>query len=71
VARRQHAANLANEAAAFVSPLPEAEPEVFLAAVSAMRRERETVALAGERTRLDALEPALTGVPRGFPANRG
>ncbi|GAA1226833.1 RDD family protein [Rhodoglobus aureus] len=71
VTRRQHAANLANEAAAFVSPVPHAEPEVFLSAVSAVRRERETVALTGEKTRLDALEPALTSVPRGFPSNRG
>ncbi|EAR24798.1 possible conserved membrane protein [marine actinobacterium PHSC20C1] len=69
--RRQHATNLANEAAAFVSPLPQAEPEVFLSAVSAVRRDRERAALTGEKSRLDTLEPALTSVPRGFPSNRG
>jgi len=69
--RSQHATNLANEASAYVSPLPQAEAEVFLAAVSALRRERETVALTGERARLDTVSPALTSVPRGFPSNRG
>jgi uncharacterized RDD family membrane protein YckC len=71
VTRSQHAANLANEASAYVSPLPQAEAEVFLAAVNALRRERETVALTGERARLDTVKPALTSVPRGFPSNRG
>ncbi|MGV8913442.1 MAG: RDD family protein [Rhodoglobus sp.] len=71
VTRRQHATNLANEAAAYVSPLPDVEPEIFLSAVSAVRRERETVALTGEQTRLDTLAPALTSVPRGFPSDRG
>jgi uncharacterized RDD family membrane protein YckC len=69
--RGQHAANLANEASAYVSPLPKVAPEVFLSAVSAVRRERETVALTAEKRRRDALEPALTSVPRGFPSNRG
>lgn len=69
--RRQHAASLANEAAAFVSPLPDVEPEIFLSAVSAVRRDRETVALVGEQKRLENLAPALTGVPRGFPTDRG
>ncbi|MGV8876563.1 MAG: RDD family protein [Rhodoglobus sp.] len=69
--RRQHASDLANEAAAYVSPLPPAEPEVFLCGVSAVRRQRESAALAGEQRRLDALRPALTGMPRGFPADRG
>ncbi|WP_010203438.1 RDD family protein [Salinibacterium sp. PAMC 21357] len=69
--RRQHAANLANEAATYVSPLPDVEPEIFLSAVSAVRRDRETVALTGEQRRLEALQPALTSVPRGFPTDRG
>lgn len=69
--RQRHATNLANEAAAFVSPLPSVEAEPFLSAVSALRRERESVALAGEKDRLTTLEPALTSVPRGFPSNRG
>ncbi|QYH35630.1 RDD family protein [Salinibacterium sp. M195] len=69
--RLQHAANLATEASAFVSPLPEADAEVFLSAVNALRRQRETFALRGEKSRLETLEPALSSVPRGFPANRG
>ncbi|MBH0053595.1 MULTISPECIES: RDD family protein [unclassified Salinibacterium] len=69
--RHQHALNLAHEASAYVSPLPAVEPEVLLGAVSALRRERETVALASEKARLAALSPALTGVPRGFPSDRG
>jgi uncharacterized RDD family membrane protein YckC len=69
--RQQHATNLANEASTYVSPLPPIEPEVFLSAVSAVRRERETVALAGEKRRREALQAALTSVPRGFPSDRG
>ncbi|MBH0116101.1 RDD family protein [Salinibacterium sp. NG253] len=69
--RHQHALNLAHEASAYVSPLPAVEPEILLSAVSALRRERETVALASEKARLAALSPALTGVPRGFPSDRG
>jgi len=68
--RQQHGMDLANEAAAYVSPLPHVEPELFLSAVSAIRRERESVALAAEKARLDTLEPALTSVPRGFPSGR-
>jgi len=68
--RQQHAASLAHEAAAYVSPLPHVEAEVLLSAVSAVRRERESIALANERVRLDALKPALTSVPRGFPHDR-
>ena len=70
VTRHQHATTLAHEASAYVSPLPHVEPEILLSAVSAVRRERESTALASEKARLDALEPALTSVPRGFPSNR-
>jgi len=69
--RRQHATDLANEASAYVSPLPQTEAEVFLAAVSAVRREREAVALDAGKARLDTLGPALSGMPRGFPRDRG
>lgn len=69
--RGQHAQSLAHEASTYVSPLPTVEAEVLLSAISALRRERETVALAGEKARLEALAPALTGVPRGFPSDRG
>jgi uncharacterized RDD family membrane protein YckC len=58
---------LATEAALWVSPVPSVHAEVFLAAVSALRREREATALDLDRQRLDQLEPALRGLPHGFP----
>ncbi len=61
------ARELANEASRFVSPVPAADPELFLAAVAAMRREREFAALTLQQQRLDRLEPVLQGLPHGFP----
>lgn len=61
------ARELANETAAFVSPLPATEPELFLAAVAVLRREREATALGLERDGLERLAPVLGGMPRGFP----
>jgi hypothetical protein len=61
------AAELASEAAPWVSPLSEADPELFLAAVAAVRRERDYRALMLERERLEHLSPLLTGLPHGFP----
>lgn len=61
------AQSLAQETAAFVSPLPDCEPELFLAGVSAVRRDREYRALRAERDRLASLEPVLTGLPHRFP----
>lgn len=61
------AAELAREASAFVSPLPVAYPEVFLAGVSAVRRDRDFNALTLERQRLERLNPVLTGLPHAFP----
>lgn len=61
------AASLANEVSVFVSPVPSADPELFLAAVSALRRNREFAALQLERAGLERLAPVLTGLPRGFP----
>lgn len=66
-ARAGIAAELAREASAFVSPLPAAHPEVFLAAVAAVRRERDFAALTLERQRLERVRPVLTGLPHGFP----
>ncbi|TAM67744.1 MAG: RDD family protein [Microbacteriaceae bacterium] len=60
-------AELAQEAAAFVSPLPATSPELFLAAVSALRRDRDFNALALERRRLEGVNAALTGLPHAFP----
>ena len=67
VARAGIAAELAAEASPFVSPLPAAHPELFLAAVAAVRRDRDFGALALERERLERLRPVLTGLPHGFP----
>jgi uncharacterized RDD family membrane protein YckC len=57
---------LANEASPYVFPLPQANAELFLAAVAAVRREREFAALQIERKRLDLLGPTLTGLPHRF-----
>jgi len=66
-ARDRMSRSLASEASAFVSPLPAANAELFLAAVSALRRDREYTALALEGARLEHLRPALDGLPHGFP----
>ncbi len=65
--RGRLAASLANEVSVYVSPVPATDPELFLAGVSALRREREAAALRLERAGLDRLEPVLGGMPRGFP----
>lgn len=59
--------DLANEASRYVFPLPEGDPELFLAAVAALRREREYAGLYLERQHLERLGPALEGLPHGFP----
>lgn len=68
--RAAQAASLAQEAAAFVSPvpaMPPIAPELFLAGVAVLRRGREAGALALAAQRLERLEPVLRGVPHGFP----
>ena len=65
--RAAQAASLAQEASAFVSPLPRVEPELFLAGVTVVRRGREADALALAAQRLQRLEPVLRGVPHAFP----
>jgi uncharacterized RDD family membrane protein YckC len=67
--RRRLSQELASEASAWVNPMPEVDvsAELFLAAVSALRRERELTALTLERERLAQLSPALHGLPHGFP----
>lgn len=62
------AAGLAREVAPYVSPLPAVPPEHLLAAVAAVRRDREARALVTEQQRLDALAPVLQGLPHDFPA---
>lgn len=65
--RARLAADLAAEAAEFVAPLPPVSPELFLAGVTVVRREREAEALRLERGRLERLQPALRGTPHDFP----
>jgi uncharacterized RDD family membrane protein YckC len=61
------AAQLANEVSRHVSPLPAVPPEIFLAGVAVVRREREYAALRLEQQRIELLGPALRGLPHGFP----
>jgi hypothetical protein len=61
------ASELAIEAARYTFPVPAAPPTVFLRAVVALRRARETAALDREHARSARLEPALTQLPHGFP----
>jgi len=65
--RERLSRELANEVSVFVSPVPATNAELFLAAVAALRREREFAALALEKAGLDRLAPVLEGMPRGFP----
>lgn len=66
--RARLAAELATEASEFVAPVPPVDPELFLAGVTVVRRERESEALRRERARLDRLQPALRGTPHAFPS---
>ena len=67
--RERLARELAHEASIYVFPQPERDvtDELFLAAISALRRERELTALTLERERLAQLAPALRDLPHGFP----
>lgn len=65
--RAAAAFTLAQEAAPYVSPLPAVEPELFLAALTAVRRDREFAALQQEKSRLATLAPSLARMPRDFP----
>ncbi len=66
-ARDRLGRELAMEASAWVSPLPQAQAELFIAAVVALRRDRDLTALQLEQQRLAVLDPALRGLPHGFP----
>ncbi len=65
--RRFQAQQLSGEVSRFVSPLPAVDPELFLAGVAVVRREREYAALLLERDRLERVGPALRDLPHGFP----
>lgn len=66
-ARTRLAASLAREASAHVSPVPPVDPEMFLRAVVAVRRDRELRALGLEAQRVGTLTAGATGAVRGFP----
>lgn len=65
--RERLSRQLADEVSVFVSPVPTANAELFLAAVVALRRDREFSALSLEQAGLERLAPVLGGMPRGFP----
>lgn len=65
--RARIAAALAAEVVPFVSPVPDAPAERFLAGVAALRRERDLTALELERARMSTLAPVLDATPNGFP----
>lgn len=65
--RLQLSRSLADEVSVYVSPVPAGNAELFLAAVAALRRDREFTALELEQAGLARLAPVLGGMPRGFP----
>ena len=65
--RDRLATDLLAEAAPFVAPIPDAAPRLVLAAVAAVRRERELAALTAEQARMQRLGGVLTANPNGFP----
>jgi len=58
---------LAAEVSPYVSPVPAIDAELFLAGVTAVRRDREYAALQLEARALDRLKPVLGGLPNSFP----
>ncbi|BDZ53710.1 RDD family protein [Agromyces marinus] len=65
--RSRIAGELAREVAPYVSPVPPGDPEVFLAAVAVLRRERDLAAIGLVDARMRALAPVLEARPNGFP----
>ena len=66
--RDRLATSLAAEAAPYIAPPVEGPRELLLAAVAAIRRDREFTALMLERQRFLDLDATLTATPHGFPA---
>ena len=58
---------LAAEVSRYVSPVPQVDAELFVAAVVALRREREAEALRLEAERMRIVEPLLNTLPHSFP----
>jgi uncharacterized RDD family membrane protein YckC len=67
-ARAAAAASLAAELAAFVSPVPDVDPELFVRSAMAVRRRRELHALELEDAAAERLTSGITGIPSGFPS---
>jgi hypothetical protein len=65
--RDQLSRSLAAEVTPWVSPVPAANSELFIAAVVALRRDRESHALELENQRLALLGSALDELPHEFP----
>ncbi|WP_375405444.1 RDD family protein [uncultured Amnibacterium sp.] len=65
--RQRLALLLSAEAAPYIAPVVDTSPELMLAAVAAIRREREYTALMLERDRFEALAATLSATPHGFP----
>jgi uncharacterized RDD family membrane protein YckC len=65
--RARLARELAADASPFVAPAVDTDPELLLAAVTAIRRDREFTALMLERDRFQQLEQVLEANPHGFP----
>lgn len=65
--RSRLASDLADAASPFIAPAVDAPPELLLAAVAAIRRDREFAALMLERERFEGLQDVLTAAPHGFP----
>lgn len=57
--RARLAAELAAEVHPFVAPIPAVDPELLLAGITVVRRDREAAALRAERERLARLAPVL------------
>lgn len=67
-ARVTRSVELANEASAYVYPVPNAPAEIFLAAVVAVRRGRDAKALESQARILANLKPVLEKLPHDFPS---
>ncbi len=65
--RERLAQQLAADSIPYISPVPAVAPELLLAGVAVLRRERESRALELERARLEQLQPTLAARPHGFP----
>jgi uncharacterized RDD family membrane protein YckC len=65
--RARLAHELAADASPYVAPAVETDPELLLAAVAAIRRDREFTALLLERERFQELSQVLETNPHGFP----